>query len=70
MIMCTVMIVVVVIMLVAVKRKRPLGACAKQCAILWRISHHLWRSLTADMTVKAQHAIRSGHYDVQIMADH
>ena len=57
-------------MLVTVKGKRPLGACAEQCAVLWRVRDDFGRTFAAHMTVQAQHTIRCGHDNMQIVADH
>ena len=57
-------------MFVPVKRQRPLGASAEQRAVFRRIGDDLGGAFAADMTVQAQHTIRSRHHHMQIMADH
>ena len=44
-------VVMVMIVMMPVERQRPLGACAEQGAVFWRIRHHLWRPFTAKMPV-------------------
>ena len=59
-----------VIVLVPVKRQRAMGAGAEERAVFRGRGNVFGCAMAADMGVEADHPVRGGHDDVQLVADH
>lgn len=62
--------IVRVVVLVPIKRKRPLRASAEQGPVFRRCGHMFRRTFAADVPVQAYDAVRGSHDDVKRMAHH
>lgn len=68
--MIVIMGVMMMVVIVTVKRQCALRARAKERAVFRRAGNDFGRAFAADMPVQADHPIRGGHDDVQLVADH
>ena len=61
-------VVVHVIMIVPIQSEGTTGSGTEQGAVFRTIRNNVGRSVTTDMTVEANHAIRGTHHHMQLVA--